>query len=378
MEVLSGEIRRGDGKAPPPFGGGGGTISSREWYLLKEPNQSIEKTACLALKAIALTFTVARNSFYNAEDLTGALVQTCVKNESAERCSGPSSDTLLRRLHRIDEPSFSQVWKRINRKLLGKLGLRRRPLMALDFRTLPYYGADQPSLVGDSRLPGTRLGVRFAMLSAVEGGRTFVLGVRQVTPFHSKVRVIREMLGRAPLRPRMLLLDREFYAVDVILALKSVKTHFLIAAKRTAPIKRLCKLFERGEIPPVADYVVRTSGSSVPVKLIFIRRKTKRGWGTHVFVSDLPIDPERASELYRCRWRIETNNREIKKFLARTTTTDMKIRRIYYSLAALLYNLWIVLRGMLGVLRAHEFKRRLDIHPTSPAIVRADDPPPLR
>ena len=233
--------------------------------------------------------------------------------------------------------------------------------MALDFKTLPYYGTDQPSLVSDSQLPGTKLGVKFAMLSVVEGGHTFVLDTKQVAPFHSKVGIIREMLGRTPLKPRLLLLDRGFYAVGVILALKSKKTHFLIAAKRTAPIKRLCKLFERGDIPPVVDYVVRTSGSSVRVKLIFIRRKTKHGWETHVFVSDLPIDPRTASELYRCRWRIETNNRELKRFLARTTSRDMKLRRIYYSLAALLYNLWIVMRSVLGRLRSHEFKSILSI-----------------
>ncbi|HID60691.1 MAG TPA: hypothetical protein EYP46_02390, partial [Hadesarchaea archaeon] len=178
------------------------------------------------------------------------------------------------------------------------------------------------------------------------------------------------------LKPKILLLDRGFYTVEVILALKSTKTHFLIAAKRTAPIKRLCRRFERGEIPPVVDYVVRSFGSEVSVKLIFVRKKTEKGWETHVFVSDLPIDPETASELYSCRWRIETNNREIKKFMARTTSQDMKLRRIYYSLAALLYNLWITLRRMLGKLTAHEFKRVLNAQIAFSPVVRLDRPPP--
>jgi IS4 transposase len=59
--------------------------------------------------------------------------------------------------------------------------------------------------------------------------------------------------------------------------------------------------------------------------------------------------------------RIETNNREFKTFIARTTSADMKIRRIYYSLAALLYNLWIVMRVVLGELRSHWLKRILDV-----------------
>ena len=82
---------------------------------------------------------------------------------------------------------------------------------------------------------------------------------------------------------------------------------------------------------------------------------------TYVFVSDIAFKPDVASELYRCRWRIETNNREIEKFKARTTSRSMKLRRIYYSLAALLYNLWVVMRHILGSLMSYEFKRALSL-----------------
>ena len=343
---------------------------------MKSDNRSIKRIACTGIKAIASLFSIGRNSVYKAEDLTKALIQTCVDNSSAEQVAGPSPDTLLRRLQQIDERTIDQTLEERNAKLLRKLGLRRRALMALDFRTLPYYGAEQPSLVSDSRLPGTRFGIRFAMLSVVEAGRTFTLRVEQVTPFRSVVEVLERMLDRVPLEPKLLLMDRGFYAVEVILALKSRGIHFLMPAPRTASIKRLCKAFERGEIPAVVDYTVRGRKGSARVKLIFIRKKTAEGWKTYVFISDLPLDPTVAIELYRCRWRIETNNRELKKFMARTTSTNMKLRRIYYSLAALLYNLWIVMRHVLGELRSHEFKLVLNVQLTFSSVVRMDDPPP--
>lgn len=356
--------------------GGGWTDFFQEVKLLKAQKRSIKRIANITFKTVGRVFTPAPNSTYKADDLTKALIGTCVRNSSAEQCGALSPDTMLRRLRQVDEKALGRVLEGLNNKLLRKLDLRRRVVMALDFRTLPYYGGEQPSLVSDSRLPGTRFGVRFAMLSVVEEGCTFVLGVKQVTPFYSKAGIIREMLGRAPVRPRMLLLDREFYAVEVIKALRSWGTHFLMAAKRTAPIKRLCERFERGEIPPVVDYLVSSFGSSVQVKLIFIKRRTKRGWETHVFVSDQPLNPETASGLYSCRWRIETNNREVKKFMARTTSRNMKLRRIYYSLAALLYNLWIVMRHALGELRSREFKLVLNVRLVFSSVVRMDDPPP--
>lgn len=170
-------------------------------------------------------------------------------------------------------------------------------------RTLPFYGIEQPVLVSCSELPGTTLSMRFATLSVVEAGRAFTLEVKQVGPFTSKVEAIREMLKniKGLVEPKILLLDRAFFTVEVMNLLKSEKKHFLMPAKRTAPIKRLCEAFERGEISPVVDYTVRSFEDSTQVKLIFVRRKAKEGLKTHVFVSDIAFKPEVASELYRCR-----------------------------------------------------------------------------
>jgi len=330
---------------------------------LKVATRSIKRIACRIFKTVGKIFAPARNSTYKTEDLTKALIETCVRNSSAEQCSMPSPDTMLRRLHQVDEETFDLIIKDLNAGLLRKLHPRRRVMTALDYRTLPFYGIEQPVLVSSSRLPGTTLGIEFATISIVEAGRTFTLEVKQVGPFTSKTKVLLEMLEavKGLVKPKILLLDRAFFSVEVINALKSEKQHFLMPAKRTAPIKRLCKAFERGEIPPVVDYTVESLEDSAQVKLIFVRRKTKKGLKTHVFVSDAALEPEVASELYRCRWRIETNNREIEKFRARTTSRSMELRRIYYSLAALLYNLWIVMRSVLGGLRSYEFKRILSI-----------------
>lgn len=330
---------------------------------MKEPSRSIRKIACKHLKGIDEIFDPAPNSRYGADDLTKILIETCVRNGSAEQCLSPSPDTVLRRLHRTNEEDFDRIVWKSNARLLKKLHLPRRVTVAVDYTTLPFYGTDQPSLVSCSDLPGTTLGIRFAMLSVVEAGRTFTLRARQVGPFASKSKVLLEMLGAARklVEPKMVLLDRAFFTVEVIKALKSNKTHFLMPAKRTAPIKRLRRALEKGEIPPVVDYTVKTLGDSVDVKLVFVRRRTKEGLKTYVFVSDVTLEPDVASELYRRRWRIETNNREVGKFRARTTSRSMKLRRMYYLLAALLYNLWIVMRNAVGKLTSYKFKRILGI-----------------
>lgn len=296
---------------------------------------------------------------YGSKDLASSLVEICARKSSAERHSNPSPDTILRRLHQVDEVKFDRTVEKLNAKLLRRLRQPRRPLIALDYKTKPYYGEEQPALVSDPDLPGTNLGIKFANLSVVERGKTFTVKTKQVGPLTSNVQVVREMLDYAErfVEPRIILLDRGFYSAEVIEALKSRNRSFIMPAKRTGPVKRLCKAFERGEVPPTVDYTVKGSGECADVKLTFVRRKTEDGVKTYGFISDLALGPEVVSELYGWRWRIETNNRELGKFSALTTSTSMKLRRLYYSLAALLYNLWIVVRGGGELPRAHQFKR---------------------
>ena len=108
-------------------------------------------------KNIEGIFDPAGNSTYKAEDLTKALIETCIRNSSAEQCSEPSPDTMLRRLHQVDEGAFNLTLKDLNAQLLMKLHPRRRVMLALDYRTLPFYGIEQPVLVSYPELPGTKL-----------------------------------------------------------------------------------------------------------------------------------------------------------------------------------------------------------------------------
>jgi len=343
--------------------------------------KAIKKLVNGVIKTVAKLFNPAPNSRYKARQLATVLVDIGLKKASAEECSNPSPDRVLDRLHEVSEGSFKQVVWKLNVDLLKRLPLPRKVTLAIDYKTLPYYGAEQPACVGDSRLPGTRLGIRFAMLSIVESGRTFVLMVKQVGPLTPKVKVLREMLDAIDglVEPRIILLDKAFFTVEVIKELQSRKLPFLMPAKRTEPIKKLCKAFKRGEVSPVIDYWVRSFGNSAHVRLIFAKKKTKGGWRTFTYISNITFKPKVAAELYRRRWRIETNNREIGKFRARTTSTSMKLRRMYYLLAALLYNLWIVMRHILGGLKSREFKNILypQLKRASSMLVELGPGPPL-
>ncbi|KXA88921.1 hypothetical protein AKJ61_03925 [candidate division MSBL1 archaeon SCGC-AAA259B11] len=153
---------------------------------------------------------------------------------SAERQSRPSPDVVLRRLHDVDEENVREKLEELNRRILEGLFSSEELTIAVDFTTLPYYGEEDPVLVSDSRLPGTNLGIKFAVLSVVEKDKTITLKARQVNPLESEVSVLEELLDYAEdlLDPSLVLLDRGFYSVEAIRELKSRNTGFIMPAKK--------------------------------------------------------------------------------------------------------------------------------------------------
>ena len=107
------------------------------------------------------------------------------------------------------------------------------------------------------------------------------------------------------------------------------RKHYSAAETANRCLQLLCKTFERGEISPIVDYTVRSFRDNARVRLLPVRKKTKGGWKTFAFVScrTLPI-----SMAYR------DEQPQIKKFRARYWH-NMELRRIYYALTALPYNL---------------------------------------
>ena len=73
--------------------------------------------------------------------------------------------------------------------------------------------------------------------------------------------------------------------------------------------------------------------------------------------------------LFKKRWGIETGYRMIRKFLARTTSKRYSIRLLYFYLAVLLYNFWVLLnlksrmRIIADVLRALAISILVTVNP---------------
>jgi hypothetical protein len=285
----------------------------------------------------------------------------------------PSDETVRKATH-AQLPSMPKLERQLNAALCDRLpkSLRRkRQIWAIDLTEQPYYGKS----CGDGRelrhakpkQGATKFHV-FASLYVVHRGERFTLSMTYVWRKDTLPKVLARLI--APVRkrrilPRFLLLDREFYNLDVVQFLKRHRLPFLMPvvhrgrrakdpskAKGTQQFlacKRSCR----------RDYTMRNKERMAPVTVLVAvdepaknkrrRGRPKAGKRVLVFVAwgfNVP-SPAWARETYRRRFGIESGYRQMHQAEAWTTSRDFKLRLLLIGLALLLRNAWVWLHRCL-------------------------------
>jgi putative transposase len=244
-------------------------------------------------------------------------------------------------------------------------GMPDRLVMALDFHQRPFYGKRRrhQSRPGKKRQGAKRFWC-YATLSAFWQGRRFSVGlccVRRGVRLATAVRRLLAQAACAGLAPSLLLLDREFYAKEVINLLKARGTPFVMPMQRKGkkPQGGNRRFFEPSLGPGWYVY-----GWESPKRVLErpSGKRVKRGSGTaevEVCVGRHPVrgeplvfacsgvwgmDPRDVVRLYRCRFGIESSYRLLGQCLARTCSCNERVRLLYVGVALLIGNGWALLR----------------------------------
>jgi putative transposase len=278
------------------------------------------------------------------------------------------SDETIRKATLKQLLSMRELEEQLNAALCDRLppALRRQRLIwAIDLTQKPYYGKSQgigPQLRHGKPKVGTTKFHVFASLYVVHRGERFTLAVTYVWHKDTLPAVLARLIERARKRgilPRFLLLDREFYNLDVVQFLQSHRVPFLMPvvhrgrrAKDPAKAKGTQQFLtwkRSGRCPYTMRNNQRTAVVTIlvavdePAKKKRRRGKAKRGrrvlvfaaWGFHV------PSPAWARETYRRRFGIETSYRQAQQAQAWTTSRSCKLRLLLFGLALLLRNAWV-------------------------------------
>jgi Transposase DDE domain len=240
--------------------------------------------------------------------------------------------------------------------------LRHGPLpAAIDLHQRPFYG--KKSTRGSTRRQnkaGTRNSFTYATLAVLTHWGRFSVGLVPTRPHMRLTTIVQELLlqlEQAGLSIAYLLLDKEFYAAEVIELLQKRGVPFLMPAERRGASKHLYDpktpvgFYDYGWTADRYRYDAKTRKRYRRGKLTVqvkgcVARSRKTGaplgyatWGL------LGWSPAQVAETYRRRFGIEASYRQLNSCLARTSSTNERYRLLLVGLALLLCNLWSYLHS---------------------------------
>jgi putative transposase len=293
---------------------------------------------------------------------TAAARLLSVSAACADLDQAPSDET-MRKAVLATLPQYAQLQKDVNRALVGDLpkSLRKREQrLAIDLHLVPYYGEVEE---GDKDIyrskadKGTNNFYAYASAYVVYKGQRYTVALAPVERGKTMKEVVQSLLTlarKAGVRPRLLLLDRGFYSVEVIRYLQAARVPFLMpAVARGRKPKagqgptgiRAFKTWKRG------GWTEHTlvSGKKKATVLICVYCGDYRGrWKKHgrfawvyAYWGIQPQSTRWVAETYRQRFGVETSYRQLNEARIKTSTREPRVRFFYVALGMILRNVWV-------------------------------------
>jgi Transposase DDE domain len=277
----------------------------------------------------------------------------------------PAEETLRQALY-ASLPDFAALQRQLNRALAGRLPRalrRRRQRLAIDLTLIPYHGepfADPKEVYRGLAKAGTSHFHAYATAYVVLKGQRFTVALTAVArgePLRDVLRRLLRQAGSAGVRPRLVLLDRGFFAADVIRYLQAARYPFVMPVvlrgrkaddPRGPSGTRTFALWKRGGWSSYRITGGARREKTARVSICVACRNYRGQWGRHgrralVFacwgVQGHSIAWVR--ETYRARFGIESSYRQMNQARGRTTTRRPELRLLYVGLALVLRNEWV-------------------------------------
>jgi hypothetical protein len=261
-------------------------------------------------------------------------------------------------------PDLQELQRRINRALAGDLPKalrRRRQPLAIDLTLIPYHG--QPlhavdEIYRSQPKHGTSHFHAYATAYVLRKGQRFTLAlsyVRQGEPLADVVQRLLRQAAKTGVRPRLVLLDRGFFTVDVIRYLHAARYPFLmpVVCRGRQPEHPKgpsgTRVFLTWKRSGWGSYTLTNAAKRKATVGICVKCRNYRGqWRrqgrqklVYAYGGLKPSSFTWVRETYRLRFGIESSYRQLHQARIRTSTRDPLLRLLFVGLALILRNVWV-------------------------------------
>jgi putative transposase len=231
---------------------------------------------------------------------------------------------------------------------------------------MPWFGKKKDGhVLGMEKVRGTNFGHGYASIECVEPSKRFTLSALPLNQFTTKKKIIAHLVNEARkyVDISRLFLDRGFFNIESINALKELSTQFVIPAVRNKKIDKMIQEFkQKCQNPPdqeyyslITEYALKKGRDSATFTLVIIVESPERfdgEWNMFAYATNISVTKDNALELadsYRRRWGIETGYRVKEEVRGKTCSRNYAIRLFLQLLSILLYNLWQLCNVILSI-----------------------------
>jgi putative transposase len=258
---------------------------------------------------------------------------------------------------------YAELQRRLNRALAGRLPKalgRRRQRLALDLTLIPYHGQpfrDRDEVYRSKAKDGTSHFHAYATAYVVHRGERFTVALLPVARGAALAEVVKGLLRQSRsvgVQPALVLLDRGFYAVDVIRYLHRARLPFLMPVKLTgrkadhpkgpSGTRVFAALKRSGWFEHTVVSGARTARVAICVACRNYRGQGKRHGRQALVYACWGVAGRSCAwvgETYRSRFGIESSYRQMNQVRGRTSTRRPELRLLYVGLALVLRNEWV-------------------------------------
>jgi putative transposase len=274
----------------------------------------------------------------------------------------PSDETARQALLATLPERLRDLERRANAGLAGQLpkALHKRSWpVAIDMVEIGYYGKkskDSSAISRRKAKQGTTRAYKYATAAITRKGHRFVLAATPVERDESLPKVLQRLLARIQhldVDVRYLLLDRQFYNVEVVRYLQRTRRPFVMPvvhrgrAPKDPSKSQSTRRFLTWRKSSFSSHTWSHQGRKAKVSICVSRRryldKQKRRQHQVLVFAYWGIRPRTTTwvrETYRKRFSIETSYRQVHQARPRTTSHDPLRRFLYVAVALILRNIW--------------------------------------
>jgi putative transposase len=292
-----------------------------------------------------------------------AAAEVCSLHAVCQWLDGLPAEETLRQAVYASIPDYAELQQQLNAALAGRLPRslrRRRQRLAIDLTLIPYHGepfGDRSEVYRSKAKAGTSHFHAYATAYVVRRGERFTVALLPVARGAALGRVVKALLRQARsagVKASLVLLDRGFYAVDVIRYLHRARLPFLMPVKLTGRKPGHPKgpsgtrVFTVVKRSGWSEHTVRSGAKAERVAICVACRNYRGQWKRHgrqrLIYACWGVAGHSCAwvrETYRSRFGIESSYRQMNQARGRTSTRRPGLRLLYVGLSLVLRNEWV-------------------------------------